>query len=199
MGAIQYIENMDRTALTVSDEEFEKNVEAAVSAIAERHKDKRPQSSYIVHLSEKSEPSRPDVTPRNSMDAERYPPKFSVDGAESRMVTEENIAVAGLLRTIRRPLSSIGRIFSEEVTSPQHQGNIQGRQITTHPPDTPRRLSPAVFQPPQAGEDGRPSSEEVQSLRSPEIRIEDAAARQASAEAAEAHRIQRDEHQDIVE
>ncbi|KAL1643745.1 hypothetical protein SLS58_004761 [Diplodia intermedia] len=37
MGAIQFIENLDRTSLTITDEEFEKNVEAAVSAIAERN------------------------------------------------------------------------------------------------------------------------------------------------------------------
>ncbi|KAJ8115493.1 hypothetical protein ONZ43_g4654 [Nemania bipapillata] len=37
MGAVQFIENMDRTTLTISDEDFEQNVEAAVSAIAEKH------------------------------------------------------------------------------------------------------------------------------------------------------------------
>ncbi|RAL63813.1 hypothetical protein DID88_003456 [Monilinia fructigena] len=36
MGAIQFIENLDRTTLTISDEDFERNVEAAVSAIAEK-------------------------------------------------------------------------------------------------------------------------------------------------------------------
>lgn len=37
-GAIQFIETLDRTSLTVSDEEFEQNVEAAVSAIAEQNR-----------------------------------------------------------------------------------------------------------------------------------------------------------------
>ena len=199
MGAIQFIENMDRTALTVSNEDFEKNVEAAVSAIAERHEHEMPQSSNLVSLSEKSGPSRPEVTPRNSMDAERYPPRISIDGAVGREVTDERIAVAGLLRTIKRPLSSIGRIFSEELTSPHYPGNSKNQQIPIHLPETPRRLSPALFQPPQASEDGRPSDEEARSSRSPRIHIEDAAARQASAEAAEADRIQRAEHQDVVE
>ena len=39
MGAIQFIENLDRTSLTINDDDFEKNVEAAVSVIAERHKE----------------------------------------------------------------------------------------------------------------------------------------------------------------
>src|SRR5438046_2085945 len=42
MGAIQFIENMDRTTLTITDEEFESNVEAAVSAIAEKHRSESP-------------------------------------------------------------------------------------------------------------------------------------------------------------
>src|SRR4051812_39260411 len=42
MGAIQFIENMDRTTLTISDEDFEANVEAAVSAIAEKHRAESP-------------------------------------------------------------------------------------------------------------------------------------------------------------
>ncbi|KAI9790235.1 MAG: hypothetical protein M1816_005260 [Peltula sp. TS41687] len=39
MGVIQFIETMDRTTLTISNAEYETNVEAAVSAIAEKHQD----------------------------------------------------------------------------------------------------------------------------------------------------------------
>src|SRR4051794_11616834 len=42
MGVIQFIENMDRTTLTITDEEFETNVETAVSAIAEKHRAESP-------------------------------------------------------------------------------------------------------------------------------------------------------------
>ncbi|KAK3048369.1 hypothetical protein LTS18_012952, partial [Coniosporium uncinatum] len=61
MGAVQFIENIDRTSLTISDDEFEKNVEAAVSAIAERHaaeEEKAPPppprnpSPHKMHISE---------------------------------------------------------------------------------------------------------------------------------------------------
>ena len=37
MGVVTFIENLDRTNLTISDEDFEKNVEQAVSAIAEKN------------------------------------------------------------------------------------------------------------------------------------------------------------------
>src|SRR4051794_5884111 len=54
MGAIQFIENMDRTTLTISDDDFERNVEAAVSAIAERHKLESPILQSQPIFSEKS-------------------------------------------------------------------------------------------------------------------------------------------------
>ena len=199
MGAIQFIENLDRTALTVSDEDFERNVEVAVSAIAERHEEERPQASSLAQLSEKSGPSRPEVVAYNSMEAERYLSTKSTDGDVSGELADENAAVTGLLRTIRRPLSSIGRIFSEELTSPQYSGNLRNQEIAAHPPETPRRLSPAVFQPPRISTEGDRSYDEAHHARTQRLSAEDAAARQASAEAAEAHRIQKAEHQDIVE
>ena len=196
MGAIQFIENLDRTVLTISDEEFERNVEEAVSAIAERQKTE-PAPPRPQVLSEKSGPSKPEVTPRNSMDAERH--HNSRNGSSSDTVEgfEEKAAVGSLLRTIQRPLSSIGRIFSDDIGSPQFSGTRM-TQVSL-PPETPRRLSPAVFQPPRTSEDQGRSEEEARRARSPRLSAEDAAARQASAEAAEAQRIQRAEHKDVVE
>ena len=200
MGAIQFIENLDRTALTVSDAEFERHVEVAVSAIAERYKDEHSSTNNLAPFSEKSSLSRPEVTPRNSMEAERYPIRRSADGNDDSELVEEHAAVTGLLRTIKRPLTSIGRIFSEELTSPQFLGDTREQQISAYPPETPRRLSPGVFQPPRNSSDGKSSYEEPpRSARSPKLTAEDAAARQASVEAAEAQRIQRAEQQDVVE
>ncbi|KAI9051130.1 hypothetical protein LZ554_005232 [Drepanopeziza brunnea f. sp. 'monogermtubi'] len=151
LGAVQFIENLDRTSLTISDEEFEKNVEAAVSAIAEKH-----QAQEVVEpppptqLSEKSTLSRPQM---------------------------------------RR------RIFSEEA-GPSHSQSGPAR--TPLPGNTPR-MTPA----PQISSDApqglpRPPTTQDNSQRSRRT-AEDAAARQASAEAAEAHRIQRAEHANVVE
>ena len=228
MGAIHFIENLDRTNLTVSDEEFEKNVEEAVSIIAEKHREKLPppatprsqppRAPTAGHLSEKSRPSMPEVIPRNSIDAEYSSPHKSPSlrgrsGESGDGELEDNTAVSGLLRTIQKPLSSIGRMFSDDPalgSTPVHLGP---------PPESqpPPRLSPAVFQPPRRREDTDGLAEGLQSLeagqrplvRPPDpipnggearkLSAEDAAARQASAEAAEAQRIQRAEHKNIIE
>lgn len=193
MGAVQFIETLDRTALTVSDEEFEKHVEAAVSAIAERNK----QEELLMHgTAQASEVSSVEPTPRSSVEIAKG--SNGKLGSQSVDGTDEKAAVSGLLRTIQRPLSSIGRIFSEDAASTHSSGSLRAQELSAHPPETPRRLSPAVFQPPRSSTELRSSGEESR-VRSPRYNAEDAAARQASAEAAEAHRIQRAEHDDVVE
>lgn len=229
MGAIQFIEGLDKTSLTVSDEEFEKNVEAAVSAIAERHNAESPTtdptdnpphmrppttlghrrmpSPHNLHLSEKSTPSRPEVTTRNSLEAEQAGPRRSTSTRTSKNENdapeEENAAVAGLLRTIQRPLSTIGRIFSDNDTT----ASSSGPASTPQPGNTPR-LTP---QPPPRGASDYPGNAAPEHLNEKQRRsaeeeryrqrlsAEDAAARQASAEAEEARKIQRQEHTVVVE
>lgn len=206
MGAIHFIENLDRTTLTVSDADFERNVEAAVFAIAERHKDEMPLS--IRHpVSEKSGLSEPEMVPRNSVEAEYVNPvrpTSSRGGILTNDGSDESTAVNGLLRTIQRPLSSIGRIFSEDAPKIQNSVNKPAPELTPQPSPTPR-LSPAVFQPPRNYDDIRRSSEDSRVSEKCDPRqanrliVGDAAARQASAEAAEAQRIQRVEHDNVVE
>ena len=212
MGAIQFIENLDRTSLSISDEEFEKNVEAAVSVIAERHKDEMPSSQpptprNPIHpqLSEKSGLSQPEVTPRNSIEAEYSDPRrftSSRDNSGPSMGndgSDDGTAVGGLLRTIQKPLSSIGRMFSDE--PPNVPPKSQSGPLP--PPSNQPRLSPAVFQPPRDSNEARPSDDASRSAANlnseRRLSAEDAAARQASAEAAEAQRIQRAEHKTVVE
>lgn len=197
MGAIQFIENLDRTSLTVSDATFEKKVEAAVSAIVERHEDKMP--SHLHKVAEKSGLSEPKTIPQNSVSFEHSDTskKGPLDlGGMDRPVkdygSDESRAVSGLLRTIQRPLTSIGRIFSEEHPS-------------YPPPSLSPRLSPAVFQPPRkSNHDQRPFEESLgivdhrqKQLQNPPT--EDTAVRKASAESAEAERIHTVEHNNIVE
>ncbi|KAK8231678.1 guanine nucleotide exchange factor Vps9 [Phyllosticta capitalensis] len=191
MGAIQFIEGLDRTSLTITDEEFEKNVEASVSAIAERNsldqeRQMRPRQSTNrhpspapggMHISEKSALSRPEVTPRNSLDAERAPARSNSVRASSSHAPQdsedgENAAVAGLLRTIQRPLSTIGRIFSDDNTNEKSSSSQQQGP-------------------------GRLSAEQQRQLQ--QASLEDAEARQASVDAEEALRIQRAEHKVIVD
>ncbi|KAJ4351477.1 uncharacterized protein N0V89_006820 [Didymosphaeria variabile] len=232
MGAIQFIEGLDKTSLTVTDEEFEKNVEAAVSAIAERHNaeaalsdptenaphmrppptqgHRRMPSPHSLHLSEKSTPSRPEVTTRNSLDAEQAGPRRSTSTraskSESDPPEEENAAVAGLLRTIQRPLSTIGRIFSDNDTTTASSGPASTPQpgntprLTPQPPQMPPRGASSDYAgnaPEHLNEKQRRSAEEERYRK--RLSAEDAAARQASAEAEEARRIQRQEHSVVVE
>ncbi|GAD95680.1 guanine nucleotide exchange factor Vps9, putative [Paecilomyces variotii No. 5] len=187
-GAIQFIETLDRTSLTVSDEEFERNVEAAVSAIAEQNRQAEAQARLSIDSGplEKSISSGAETTPRTSLEA--GPSSRRRDGAQSS--DEESAPVAGLLRTIQKPLSTIGRIFTEETGL---------SQPTSPRPGTSPRLSPAVYQPPRSSIEGeRPRTS---APRQPPVSFDaqEAAARQASAEVAEARRIQRAEHNDVVE
>ena len=219
MGAIQFIENLDRTSLTINDEQFEKNVEAAVSVIAERNKEAeitRPLPPPLLRppthpqISEKSGLSQPEVVPRNSIEAEYSTPRRPTSSRDypgslaSNDGSDDHTAVSGLLRTIQRPLSSLGRMFSDDPSHP-HQSGTRAPTGPVSLPNPPRRLSPAVFRPPRSSNDMiRPSEEPKaveQSNQSHETKLcaEDAAARQASAESAEAQRVQRAEHQDVVE
>lgn len=182
MGAIQFIENMDRTTLTITDEDFEKNVEAAVSAIAERHRaEEAPQRQEPQH-SEKTglQPPFESTSARPSLDLE-------ATGTPRRSLSSDpgdDNAVAGLLRSIQRPLSSIGRIFSDDPSAPGPSSPAR----TPQPGGTPSRVSP------RPSTDRRPSTDPREQLSA-----EDAAARQASAEAAEAQRLHRAEHNNVVE
>lgn len=201
MGAVQFIENLDRTNLTITDQDFEKNVEAAVSTIAAQQREievKTPSSSQHLPFTEKSTLSRPEVMARNSTDAEHASAlrrgRAAADNSSTANESDEGDAVSGLLRTIQKPLSTIGRIFSDESTTT----TTTQRTISDRPAATPQLMrSPRTSpRPPTSLLDSSPLADEEQRVR---FEAEDAAARQASAEAAEAHSLQRAEHATVVE
>lgn len=177
MGAIQFIENMDRTTLTITDDEFEKNVEAAVSTIAEKHLAESPRARQQPTFNEKSSLEPGEAAPRQSYDGlDGSRRSTSMDGDPN----SESVAISGLLRTFQKPLSTIGRMFSDE---PGQSSSVPG----VAPPGLPPRPGG------EDGEDGqRPPSRHT-------LSAEEAAARQASAEAAEAQRLHRAEHANVVE
>ena len=190
MGAVQFIENMDRTTLTISDEDFEKNVEAAVSAIAEKHRAEEAATRPQANLSEKS-----GLYPRESSSTR---PSFEQDGSRTpRRSTshddpdsgDEAPAISGLLRTIQKPLSSIGRIFSDE--------SVAAGPSTPAPPPALNSTSSRPSPRPTSGP--YPDAEVPQVAVRQQLSAQEAAARQASAEAAEAYRLQRAEHNNVVE
>ncbi|GAP91941.1 putative guanine nucleotide exchange factor protein [Rosellinia necatrix] len=190
MGAVQFIENMDRTTLTISDEDFEQNVEAAVSAIAEKHRTEESATRLSTSLSEKGGlyPRESSSTrPSFEQDGSRTPRRStSHDGHESG---DETPAISGLLRTIQKPLSSIGRIFSEE---PSAAGPSTPPPVPQQNPTPSRPSTRPIIKP-------NPDTQVPPAAVRQQLSAQEAAARQASAEAAEAYRLQRAEHNNVVE
>ncbi|EME50362.1 hypothetical protein DOTSEDRAFT_69029 [Dothistroma septosporum NZE10] len=217
MGVVQFIENLDRTTLTITDEEFELQVEQAVSAIAEQNRaDEYEAQTHpaiptgpMQHLNEKSAPSRAEVTNRNSMDAERSSPRRQpsqrlAERQAQLSSPDDQDAVTGLLRTIQKPLSSIGRMFSDEVSN--GKPNSSGPASTPLPGSTPRGLSPAPRLDRRQSDDKsanqRPPAERERDRsrqRLNERSAEDHAMRQANAEVAQAQRVRAQEHRVVVE
>jgi hypothetical protein len=184
MGAVQFIENMDRTSLTITDEEFEKNVEAAVSAIAEKHQAMSPKGPPPQQQIFNEKSSYQDT--RSSLDgAGPSAPRRSTEQSDVDALTAP---ITGLLRTIQNPLTTIGRMFSDDGAS------------SSRPPPPPPIGRPLGF---PENVPLRRSGEEQRDGRRSDSRYslpaEEAAARQASAEVAEAQRLHRAEHANIVE
>ena len=205
MGVVTFIENLDRTNITISDEEFERNVEQAVSAIAEKNKAEEYESKShattgpatpMQRLTEKSSISRPEVTPRNSMEPDRSSPRRNVSqkSQHSHQASTDTVddfdAVTGLLKTIGKPLSTIGRIFSDDSSAPNSNSSLRPAS-TPLSGSTPRGTSPASNADRRPSADGRATTAQNTAT--------DAAARQASAEAAQAQRIRAKEYKVVVE
>ncbi|EEP80994.1 conserved hypothetical protein [Uncinocarpus reesii 1704] len=190
-GAIQFIETLDRTTLTVSQEEFDRNVEEAVSAIAEKNK----AAENLLHSENEKSPGSREMTPRNS---EEQGSRSTESPYASN--SEDNPSMAGLLRTIQKPLTTIGRIFSDDtesqqqhrVLTPQQQGAGPTSAASQQHQENNVRTGVARQ---RSWNNGSPQ----QQGQGHKFEAQEAAARQASAEAAEAHRIQRAEHVDVVE
>ena len=190
MGAIQFVENMDKTTLTISDDEFERNVEAAVSAIAEKHHHALPLPPSPLEKSPTTLRSSGE-TPRLSYESEG-PPRRSTSSNYGSDPSDEQAALTGLLRTIQKPLTSIGRIFTDD-SGPSGFGNSPSR--SPQPVPVPSRRDSV-----DEGKEKQPQPQKAQHHeRHHYMSAEEAAARQASAEAAEAQRLHRVEHATIVE
>lgn len=179
-------------------------MEAAVSAIAQQNR--ATESLEDKPTSQPSTPARVSSQPPAGAGAEA-----SRKEASQSTDDESSAPVAGLLRTIQKPLSTIGRMFSDE----QGSGTSTSQQEhSLHPATTPQppRLTHNVYQTPRTSNDGsrrvddersrqdrEGSGGKVRQNLAPSFDAQDAAARQASAEDAEARRIQRAEHNTVVE
>lgn len=117
MGAVQFIENLDRTALTISDDEFERHVEASVAAIAER------QPSRNLHK---------DDAQNLLLDTSGNATPPTASQSPSRLEGRDGTgAVQGLIRNIQRPLSNIGRMFSDDHPAGESTANRPDTSVAT--------------------------------------------------------------------
>lgn len=190
MGAIQFIENMDRSSLTISDDDFEKNVEAAVSAIAEKHQAASPKVVQPPSILDGSTPqsAAAPLPTRQEADETKPPGPPNPTQPEEGEARDDGPAISGLLRTFQKPLTTIGRIFSDD---------------SDPAPSSAPAPSPGHREP-RPGHGRRRSREELSDgaprpLSRHKLSAEEAAARQASAEEAEAQRLHRTEHANIVD
>ncbi|POS85699.1 hypothetical protein EPUL_002795 [Erysiphe pulchra] len=119
LGAVHFIENLDRTTLTISDDDFEKNVEAAVSAIAEKHQ-AQTHESISLSLEENSRKNEKSPCSLTEVEGSNIKKLNFSDEYESNDGPNEKAPIGTLLRTIQRPLSTIGWIFSEDSSASQN-------------------------------------------------------------------------------
>ncbi|KAF3913027.1 hypothetical protein ABW21_db0203696 [Orbilia brochopaga] len=222
-GAIQFIEGLDRNSLTIDDEEFEQNVEEAVKKIAEK---KDPVSPVLGttprgSVSEAVDPSRrasaSAASGETGADRRRSLDSRTADHGASGVVEEEKAAVASLLQTLQRPLSTIGRIFGDDSSSqtqqtqrsstpqPQVRPMSKDGPVSTPLPGNTPRTSPGPHETAPPGQqqqpapaNGFPGARYLQPTPATPFDAAESAARQASAETAEAMRIQRAEHENVV-
>ena len=204
MGAIQFIESLDRTTLTISDSEFESNVETAVFAIAERHNKETPLS---VRRSYSQMPASSDT---EMLSQSATDPDSIVVGSSGLSVADKrsdgSIAVNGILPIIQKPLISMGSIFQDETPKslPSTEGNRFGNQPHLgSPPFT--GLTPAAFQPPRNSYDGRKAPDvkratpDTNPALTSSMSSDATILRQANSDMAHVQQLQRDEHDDVVE
>ena len=195
MGAIQFIENLDRTTLTISASEFESNVERAVSAIAERHRAEIPSHE------------RPWGTKMPaSSEAEMVAHNLAHPDDSAEKVLDSGIAMTGLLRTMQKPLTSMGRIFSDGKSA--SYDSLKGNRPVQHSrldSLSSTGLSPVVFQPPrniydeQRTPDGTRDTADNITTQGAKLSENDTRIVQNSSEMAQVQQSQRDEHHDVVE
>lgn len=191
-GAVSFIETLDRSSLSISDEEFNKNVDISVKNMADKsmsalevanlniNPPRTPVQTYATS------PQRVDSPKSNLVDvsdaAQRKTPTSgrSTPGAGLAPSTVLQNS-AGLLAA---PFKSLGRLFESEPTSP----------APTPTPES-QSLQPEPIHPTPTYPEDKKEGDKKSHKPSPE----ELAARQVSAEEQEARRISQLEFDSVVE
>ncbi|KAI0285773.1 hypothetical protein BGY98DRAFT_909511 [Russula aff. rugulosa BPL654] len=164
MGAVSFIETMDHTSLSnITQEEFEKNVEHAVQALAIS----RSQSPPLPSSSSSSGSSSPSVKPTsitpNRPPAHPIPVPIPASSPPSSLHAGEESATPLSLPSIdarrflqrtgdslSKPLNAIGRIFSDALDGAEEALTTQftSPQTPVNPPPRPSSVDQSVPQTP---------------------------------------------------
>ncbi|KAI0255953.1 hypothetical protein BJV78DRAFT_1119095 [Lactifluus subvellereus] len=159
MGAVSFIETMDHTSLSnITQDEFEKNVELAIQTLPIS----RPQSPPLASSSSSSSSSSP-VNP-NSATPGRPPahpipvpppalslhPSLHAGEEPATPLTLPNIDARQFLQrtgdSISKPLTAIGRIFSEALDGAEEAltSQFSSQQTPAHPPPRSSASNPPI-------------------------------------------------------
>jgi len=180
-------------------------------------------TSSLTSNTEKPLPPRPEDLARESLDSEKAGARVSRTTDGTIEASEGSVpVVAGLFRSIQKPLASIGRIFSDDGSTPTLNSSIanRGDSLEAEHPALIPALVPTARAPRPIARDQQPAHSQQQRQRSPDDELpppppprrempmdedrhefgsQDAAAMQSSAESAEAYRIMQAEHGTVVE
>jgi len=177
-------------------------------------------TSSLTSNTEKPLPPRPDNLNRDSLESEKAGPRASRTTDGTSEASEGSVpVVAGLFRSIQKPLASIGRIFSDDGSTatsdrsvPRGGDSLESEHPALIPALVPTARAPRpVAQDQQIQQSRRRSSDDELPPPPPprremptdedrhEFGSQDAAAMQSSAESAEAYRIMQAEHGTVVQ
>ncbi|KAI0057428.1 hypothetical protein BV25DRAFT_1831100 [Artomyces pyxidatus] len=149
MGAVSFIETMDHTSLSnITQEEFERNVEDAIQALPSSRSRSPPLASSSSSSSRSPSPSLPTTPSRPPAHPIPIPltssqPSLHAGEEPATPLSLPSIDARRLLQrtgdSLSKPLSAIGRIFSEALDGAEEALSSQFTppQTPANPPQTP--------------------------------------------------------------
>lgn len=206
-GAVSFIETLDHQSLSISDEEFNKNMDAAIS---EQKKQKEQQEQERLA----QESSQPPITPIRGL----TPEPGARTGTGSPRTASGNLTPSAVLQSsaglLAAPLKSISKLFDQTASNTRSNDSsnsgspvISGQTRTFESQDYAARQEQLSSRKNNDKEDKELMDALYKSLdngnnansNAPKLSPEELAARQISAEEEEARRISQQEFESVVE
>ncbi|CAJ0758304.1 5167_t:CDS:2, partial [Entrophospora sp. SA101] len=110
MSAVAFIENMDVNSLTITQDEFDSNIELTVKELAEETP-KLPENTKEISYDNAINPSKPIVANNNNNRLSLINPAQLLNPAQAKALFEKGSYYAQ--RTIQTPINMVGKLFSE--------------------------------------------------------------------------------------